>query len=119
MTISELYISIKEKFKELNNGKGNIKLYASNYFIPSEKEFAKRLSQAMIEYNLDDIEKIQKVLFAHTAFCSKNNFPKFTKTIKYFIYGQNGENSRLADDYDNIDEDLVEQTQTKFKSNIK
>lgn len=115
MTFEEVYINIKKEFKTLTE-KDNYKIYANKYFIPLQKVFVARLANACYEYSLDDIEKIQNILLTYVRTCVKENFPKYTRTIEYYIYGQNGKDCRLAEDYENYD-NLLEIK--GYKSNIK
>lgn len=100
MTYEQIHEEIKREFKELT-GKDNYKIYANKYFIPRFAVFKIRLDHAVKKYKLDDLEKVRNVLLSYTRECIKNKFPKYTRTIEYYIFGQNGKDCRLADDYEN------------------
>ena len=119
MTIEEIYESIKKEFSLLTGGKQNYKLYANKYFIPREIVFKIRLNKAINEYRLTDYEKIHNILIEHVRKAVSRKFPKFTRTIEYYIYGQNGKDCQLADDYENWDNTLKENEISKIneKSN--
>ncbi len=118
MTYDKLYDNIKSQFK-LITGTDNKKMYGSKYFIPIKTIFIKRLANAIYEYSLDDLNKIERVLINHIKDSCSNNFPKFTRTMEYFIYGQNGKDCQLAVEYENIDSIIDKSEEIKFKSNIK
>ena len=101
----ELYQSVKDEFKILTQ-KSNYKIYNNKYFIPVFNIFRKRLVLAIKEYNLTDEEKIKEVLLRYVRECVTNKFPKFTRTVEYYIYGQDGKDCRLADDYENYEDIL-------------
>lgn len=118
MTFEEVYINTKNEFNKLT-GKDNYKIYQNKYFIPLQKVFVKRLAQACFEYSLDDIDKIQNVILNHVKTSVENNFPKYTRTVEYYIYGQNGKDCQLAEDYENYDNLLILEKEKQYKSNIK
>jgi hypothetical protein len=102
MTVENLYEEIKRVFKELT-GKENYKIYNSVYFIPTLPIFRKRLQVACKEYNMTDIVKIRDILVKYVKEKVEAKFPKYTKSLQYFIYGQNGKSCNLADEYFNQD----------------
>lgn len=98
----EIHQALKDEFKRLT-GKENYKIYKSVYFIPLYPVFEKRLKAACSEYGMDDMERIKEVLLNYLRDKVKSNFPKYTRSIQYYIYGQNGKDCMLADDYFNVD----------------
>lgn len=118
MTYEEIHEELKKKFLELT-GKENYKIYANKYFIPRFQIFKIRLAKACEVHGLDDLEKVKIVLLRYIEEKVKDKFPKFTRTVEYYIYGQNGKDSMLADDYENYENQLKEEDLEKIgiKSN--
>lgn len=116
MNYEKIYEEVKKVFEELT-GKQNYKIYANKYFIPRFPVFKLRLAKACEVHKLDDEERIINVLKSYVSTKIKEKFPKYTRTVEYYIYGQNGKDSMLADDYDNFDNLL--NTEDLEKVNIK
>ena len=118
MDYKTIYINIKKEFKELTQ-KDNYKIYSNKYFIPLEKIFLKRIAQACLEYELTDLNKLEATLLRYIRKCVKDKFPKYTRTVEYYIYGQNGKDCLLAEDYENNSDNLLEINDLEEKFKIK
>lgn len=108
MTYEEIYEAVKQEFVTLT-GKQNYKIYANKYFIPRFPVFKIRLDHACTKYSLDDKVKVKDVILNHVRDSVKKKFPKFTRTVEYYIFGQNGKDCQLADDYENFEDNLKQE----------
>ena len=92
-------------------GKKQKMLQGKYAFLPNEKDLKLRLQKVIKEYQLNDLQKVEKVLLLYVEKCNKARF-EYTPTVEYYIWKE--KSSRLATDYLN---DLEEVEQIKEQVN--
>lgn len=107
---SSLHKNLQEKMISLT-GKKQKMLQGKYAFIPNEKDLKLRLQKVIKEYQLNDLQKVEKVLLLYVEKCNKARF-EYTPTLEYYIWKE--KSSRLATDYLN---DLEEVEQIKEQVN--
>ena len=101
---SNLHKNLQEKMISLT-GKKQKMLQGKYAFLPNEKDLKLRLQKVIKEYQLNDLQKVEKVLLLYVEKCNKARF-EYTPTVEYYIWKE--KSSRLATDYLN-DLEKVEQ----------
>ena len=86
-------ISLTGKKQKILQGK-----YA---FLPNEKDLKLRLQKVIKEYQLTDLQKVERVLLLYVEKCVRSRF-EYTSTVEYYILKE--KSSRLATDYENYNE---------------
>lgn len=99
---SNLYKNLQEKMISLTGKKQKL-LQGKYAFLPNEKDLKLRLQKVIKEYQLSDLQKIEKILLLYVEKCNKARF-EYTPTIEYYILKD--KSSRLATDYENDLEDI-------------
>ena len=107
---SSLHKNLQEKMISLT-GKKQKMLQGKYAFIPNEKDLKLRLQKVIKEYQLNDLQKVEKTLLLYIEKCNKARF-EYTPTLEYYIWKE--KSSRLATDYLN---DLEEVEQIKEQVN--
>ena len=107
---SNLHKNLQEKMISLT-GKKQKMLQGKYAFLPNEKDLKLRLQKVIKEYQLNDLQKVEKVLLLYVEKCNKARF-EYTPTLEYYIWKE--KSSRLATDYLN---DLEEVEQIKEQVN--
>ena len=102
---SNLHKNLQEKIIYLTGKKQKI-LQGKYAFLPNEKDLKLRLQKVIKEYQLNDLQKVEKVLLLYIEKCNKARF-EYTSTVEYYILKD--KSSRLATDYENFNEEEVEQ----------
>ena len=99
---SNLYKNLQQKMISLTGKKQKL-LQGKYAFLPNEKDLKLRLQKVIKEYQLSDLQKIEKVLLLYVEKCNKARF-EYVSTIEYYI--TKDKTSRLATDYENDLEDI-------------
>ena len=99
---SNLYKNLQQKMISLTGKKQKL-LQGKYAFLPNEKDLKLRLQKVIKEYQLNDIQKVEKVLLLYVEKCNKARF-EYVSTIEYYI--TKDKTSRLATDYENDLEDI-------------
>ena len=107
---TNLYKNLQQKMISLT-GKKQKMLQGKYAFLPNEKDLKLRLQKVIKEYQLNDLQKVEKVLLLYVEKCNKARF-EYTPTVEYYIWKE--KSSRLATDYLN---DLEEVEQIKEQVN--
>jgi hypothetical protein len=81
-------------------------------FIPNEKDLKLRLQKVIKEYQLNDLQKVEKTLLLYLEKCHKARF-EYVSTLEYYILKD--KTSKLATDYEN---DLEEMSQPPTSSEL-
>ena len=105
---SNLHRNLQEKMISLT-GKKQKMLQGKYAFLPNEKDLKLRLQKVIKEYQLNDLQKVEKVLLLYIEKCNKAKF-EYTSTVEYYILKD--KSSRLATDYDNYNEEEINQLST-------
>jgi len=100
---SQLHKSLQDELVNLT-GKKQKMLQGKYAFLPNEKDLKLRLQKVIKEYQLNDLQKVEKVLLLYVEKCNKSRF-EYTPTIEYYIWKE--KSSRLATDYDNYNEEDI------------
>ena len=100
---SSLHKNLQEKMISLT-GKKQKMLQGKYAFIPNPKDLKLRLQKVIKEYQLNDIQKVEKVLLLYVEKCNKARF-EYVSTIEYYILKD--KSSRLATDYENYNEEEI------------
>jgi len=100
---SNLHNNLQQKMISLT-GKKQKMLQGKYGFIPNLKDLKLRLQKVIKEYQLNDIQKVEKVLLLYVKKCVKARF-EYTPTIEYYIWKD--KSSRLATDYENYNEEEI------------
>lgn len=82
-------------------GKKQIKLQGKYSFMPNVKDLTLKLQKVIKKYNIEDYQKIEKVLLKYIDLCYRANFDK-VMLIEYYIMKDNS--SKFATDYEDFDE---------------
>ena len=107
---SSLHKNLQEKMISLT-GKKQKMLQGKYAFIPNEKDLKLRLQKVIKEYQLTDLQKVEKVLLLYIEKCNKARF-EYTPTIEYYILKE--KSSRLATDYLNDSEEVEQSTSSEL-----
>lgn len=107
---SSLHKNLQEKMISVT-GKKQKMLQGKYAFIPNEKDLKLRLQKVIKEYQLNDIQKVEKVLLLYIEKCNKARF-EYTPTIEYYILKD--KSSRLATDYLNDLEEVEQSTSSEL-----
>jgi len=94
---SSLHKNLQEKMISLT-GKKQKMLQGKYAFLLNEKDLKLRLQKVIKEYQLTDLQKVEKVLLLYVEKCVKARF-EYTPTVEYYIWKD--KSSRLATDYEN------------------
>ena len=106
---SNLHNNLQQKMISLT-GKKQKMLQGKYAFLLNEKDLKLRLQKVIKEYQLNDLQKVEKVLLLYVKKCVKARF-EYTPTIEYYIWKD--KSSRLATDYENYnEEDIVYEDNT-------
>ena len=85
-------------------GKKQKMLQGKYAFIPNPKDLKLRLQKVIKEYQLNDIQKVEKILLLYVEKCNKARF-EYVSTIEYYI--TKDKSSKLATDYENYNEEEI------------
>ena len=107
---SNLYKNLQQKMISLTGKKQKL-LQGKYAFLPNEKDLKLRLQKVIKEYQLSDLQKIEKVLLLYVEKCNKARF-EYTPTIEYYILKD--KSSRLATDYLNDLEEVEQSTSSEL-----
>lgn len=94
---NNLHKNLQQKMISLT-GKKQKMLQGKYAFLPNEKDLKLRLQKVIKEYQLTDLQKVEKVLLLYVEKCVKARF-EYTPTVEYYIWKD--KSSRLATDYEN------------------
>ena len=100
---SSLHKNLQEKMISLT-GKKQKMLQGKYAFIPNPKDLKLRLQKVIKEYQLNDIQKVEKVLLLYVEKCNRAKF-EYTPTLEYYVWKD--KSSRLATDYENYNEEEI------------
>ena len=100
---SSLHKNLQEKMISLT-GKKQKMLQGKYGFIPNPKDLKLRLQKVIKEYQLNDLQKVEKVLLLYVEKCNKARF-EYVSTIEYYILKD--KSSKLATDYENYNEEEI------------
>ena len=100
---SSLHKNLQEKMISLT-GKKQKMLQGKYGFIPNPKDLKLRLQKVIKEYQLNDLQKVEKVLLLYVEKCNKARF-EYTPTLEYYVWKD--KSSRLATDYENYNEEEI------------
>jgi hypothetical protein len=100
---SNLHNNLQQKMISLT-GKKQKMLQGKYAFIPNPKDLKLRLQKVIKEYQLNDLQKVEKVLLLYVEKCNKARF-EYVSTIEYYIWKE--KSSRLATDYENYNEEEI------------
>ncbi len=103
---SNLHNNLQQKMISLT-GKKQKMLQGKYGFIPNPKDLKLRLQKVIKEYQLNDIQKVEKVLLLYVKKCVKARF-EYVQTIGYYILKDGMSN--FATDYENFESREEEQT---------
>ena len=107
---SNLHNNLQQKMISLT-GKKQKMLQGKYGFIPNLKDLKLRLQKVIKEYQLNDIQKVEKVLLLYVKKCVKARF-EYVSTIEYYI--TKDKSSRLATDYLNDSEEVEQSTSSEL-----
>jgi hypothetical protein len=107
---SSLHKNLQEKMISLT-GKKQKMLQGKYAFLLNEKDLKLRLQKVIKEYQLNDLQKVEKVLLLYIEKCNKARF-EYTPTIEYYILKE--KSSRLATDYLNDLEEVEQSTSSEL-----
>ena len=107
---SNLHNNLQQKMISLT-GKKQKMLQGKYAFIPNPKDLKLRLQKVIKEYQLNDLQKVEKVLLLYVEKCNKARF-EYTPTIEYYILKD--KSSKLATDYLNDSEEVEESTSSEL-----
>ena len=100
---SSLHKNLQEKMISLT-GKKQKMLQGKYAFLLNEKDLKLRLQKVIKEYQLNDLQKVEKILLLYVEKCNKARF-EYTPTVEYYIWKD--KSSRLATDYENYNEEEI------------
>lgn len=100
---SQLHKSLQDELVNLT-GKKQKMLQGKYGFIPNPKDLKLRLQKVIKEYQLNDLQKVEKVLLLYVEKCNKARF-EYVSTIEYYILKD--KSSKLATDYENYNEEEI------------
>ena len=100
---SSLHKNLQEKMISLT-GKKQKMLQGKYGFIPNPKDLKLRLQKVIKEYQLNDLQKVEKVLLLYVEKCNKARF-EYVSLIEYYILKD--KSSKLATDYENYNEEEI------------
>ena len=100
---SSLHKNLQEKMISLT-GKKQKMLQGKYAFIPNPKDLKLRLQKVIKEYQLNDLQKVEKVLLLYVEKCNRAKF-EYTPTLEYYVWKD--KSSRLATDYENYNEEEI------------
>ena len=100
---SNLHNNLQQKMISLT-GKKQKMLQGKYGFIPNPKDLKLRLQKVIKEYQLNDIQKVEKILLLYVEKCNKARF-EYTPIIEYYILKD--KSSKLATDYENYNEEEI------------
>ncbi len=98
---SQLHKSLQDELVNLT-GKKQKMLQGKYGFIPTGSDLKLRLQKIIKKYNLEDEEKVKKVLISYVRKCVQARF-EYVQTIQYYILKDGISN--FATDYGNFDEE--------------
>ena len=107
---SSLHKNLQEKMISLT-GKKQKMLQGKYAFLLNEKDLKLRLQKVIKEYQLNDPQKVEKVLLLYVEKCNKARF-EYTPTLEYYIWKE--KSSRLATDYLNDSEEVEQSTSSEL-----
>ena len=100
---SQLHKSLQDELVNLT-GKKQKMLQGKYAFIPNPKDLKLRLQKVIKEYQLNDLQKVEKVLLLYVEKCNRAKF-EYTPTLEYYVWKD--KSSRLATDYENYNEEEI------------
>ena len=100
---SHLHKNLQERMISLT-GKKQKMLQGKYAFIPNPKDLKLRLQKVNKEYQLNDLQKVEKVLLLYVEKCNRAKF-EYTPTLEYYVWKD--KSSRLATDYENYNEEEI------------
>ena len=106
---SSLHKNLQEKMISLT-GKKQKMLQGKYAFLPNEKDLKLRLQKVIKEYQLNDLQKIEKVLLLYVEKCNKARF-EYVSTIEYYL--TKDKISKFVTDYENY-ENIIEEINNEF-----
>lgn len=104
-----LHTKLQEKLIELT-GKKQKMLQSKYSFLPNSKDLKLRLQKLIKKYDLQDFERIEKVLLSYIEKCYKTRF-EYVQTIEYYL--MKNDVSKFVTDYENFIE--TENDSTEFE----
>ncbi len=107
---SSLHKNLQEKMISLT-GKKQKMLQGKYGFIPNPKDLKLRLQKVIKEYQLNDLQKVEKVLLLYVEKCNKARF-EYVSLIEYYILKD--KSSKLATDYLNDLEEVEQSTSSEL-----
>lgn len=106
---NNLHKNLQEKMISLT-GKKQKMLQGKYAFLPNEKDLKLRLQKVIKEYQLNDLQKIEKVLLLYVEKCNKARF-EYVSTIEYYL--TKDKISKFVTDYENY-ENIIEEINNEF-----
>lgn len=106
---NSLHKNLQEKMISLT-GKKQKMLQGKYAFLPNEKDLKLRLQKVIKEYQLNDLQKVEKVLLLYIEKCSKARF-EYVSTIEYYL--TKDKISKFVTDYENY-ENIIEEINNEF-----
>jgi hypothetical protein len=107
---TNLHKNLQQKMISLTGKKQKI-LQGKYAFLLNEKDLKLRLQKVIKEYQLNDLQKVEKVLLLYVEKCNKARF-EYTPTLEYYIWKE--KSSRLATDYLNDSEEVEQSTSSEL-----
>ncbi len=107
---SSLHNNLQQKMISLT-GKKQKMLQGKYGFIPNPKDLKLRLQKVIKEYQLNDLQKVEKVLLLYVEKCNKARF-EYVSLIEYYILKD--KSSKLATDYLNDLEEVEQSTSSEL-----
>lgn len=107
---SNLYKNLQQKMISVTGKKQKI-LQGKYAFLPNEKDLKLRLQKVIKEYQLNDLQKVEKVLLLYVEKCNKARF-EYTPTLEYYVWKD--KSSKLATDYLNDLEEVEQSTSSEL-----
>ena len=107
---SNLHKNVQEKMISLT-GKKQKMLQGKYAFLLNPKDLKLILQKVIKEYQLNDIQKVEKVLLLYIEKCNRARF-EYIPTIEYYILKD--KSSRLATDYLNDLEEVEQSTSSEL-----
>ena len=106
---SNLHKNLQEKMISLT-GKKQKMLQGKYAFLLNEKDLKLRLQKVIKEYQLNDLQKVEKVLLLYVEKCNKARF-EYVSTIEYYL--TKDKISKFVTDYENY-ENIIEEINNEF-----
>lgn len=100
---SSLHKNLQEKMISLT-GKKQKMLQGKYAFLLNEKDLKLRLQKIIKEYQLNDLQKVEKVLLLYIEKCNKARF-EYVSTIEYYL--TKDKISKFVTDYENYNEEEI------------